>query len=101
MVGILVERRGRCREAGLVVGLVLGQGGTANRAVQEEADDDAPKQDADEEGAEDGANGDEDGSIRRTRVLHEGRILGRRHGWGRICRDVSIGFCQRREASRA
>lgn len=89
MVGILVERRGRCREAGLGVGLMLGQGGTANRAVQKEADDDAPKQNTKAESTENGANSDEDGSIRRTGVLHERRIFGRRHGWGRICRDGS------------
>lgn len=101
VIRVLVEGRGRCWEASLAVGLVLGQSGAADRAMKQEADDDAPEKDAEAKCAEDGANGDEDGAVRRAGVLHEGRILGGRHGGRWVCRDRAAWAGQRGETSRA
>ncbi len=51
------------------------------------------------EGAEDGADNDEDGALRHGRLVHEGRVLRRRHGGRRIGRDGLVdGARERREA---
>lgn len=100
MIRVLVEGRGRCWETSLVVGFVLGQGGAADRAMEQEADDDAPEENAEAKCAEDGTNGDEDGSVWRAGVLHEGGIFGGRHAGSWVCRDTAAWFGQRGQTSR-
>lgn len=101
MIRVLVERRRRCWEAGLVVGFMLSQGSAADRAMKQEADDDAPEKNAEAKCAEDGANSDEDGSVWRAGVLHEGCIFGGRHAGSWVGRDGAVWSGQRGKTSRA
>ena len=67
---------------------MLGDGGTLHRAVEEAGHCAAPNQDGGAKCPQNCADGDEDGAVGERRLLHEGSILGGRHGWGRVAEGV-------------
>lgn len=56
---------------------MLGLGSSRNRTVEQDAHNEAPEKDCEAKSTQNGTDGDEDGSIGRARVLHEGSV----HSW--------------------
>lgn len=67
---------------------MLGLSSSFNGAVKKKSDNDAPEENRDTKGAEDGAHGNENGTAGGAGVLHERSVASRRNSWRRIGRNT-------------